>query len=83
MEPSKKTTILFPPALHEKLLRISIESGVNLGELVRTACERQYLSPSPEARLQAVERLTSLRLPAGDPRRMKLQSLPRPERLLP
>ena len=42
MELSKKTTILFPPDLHERLAVIAQQQGVSLGELVRRACETQY-----------------------------------------
>ena len=48
MELSKKTTILFSPDLHARLLRLAAQRGTSLGDLVRTACERQYGLATPE-----------------------------------
>jgi predicted DNA-binding protein len=83
MELSKKTTILFPPELHERLAKLAAQRGVSLGMLVRTACERQYGLASKEERLAAVEELASLRLPIGSPEDMKRESVPSPEELVP
>ena len=83
MELSQKTTILFPPALHERLSWPAAQRGTSLGELVRTACERQYGRASKEQRLAAVRRLAALHLPVGDPRRMKREAVPTPKELLP
>ena len=80
---SKKTTILFPPDLHERLSRLAAEKGASLGELIRTACERQYRLPSKEEQLAAVGCLAALRLPVGDPRQMKREAVPEPEEILP
>lgn len=80
---SKKTTILFSPDLHERLSRRAAETGASLGELVRTACERLYNLPSKEEKLAAVRALGAMRLPVGNPRQMKRQAVPQPERLLP
>ncbi len=83
MELSKKTTILFPPELHGRLSRLAAERGTSLGDLVRTACERQYGEPSREEKRAAVRRLAALDLPVGDPGRMKRESAPAPEEMLP
>ena len=83
MELSKKTTILFSPDLHERLWRLAAERGTSLGELIRTACERQYRLPSKEEKLAAVGSLAALRLPVGSPRQMKRQAVPEPEEILP
>lgn len=83
MELSKKTTILFPPDLHERLTRQAEREGTSLGELVRRACRVEYGRPSPEERRQAVRELLSLDLPVGTPREMKEQSVTRPEDLVP
>lgn len=83
MELSKKTTILFPPGLHERLARLARQRGTSLGELVRTACEKQYGLFSEEERLEALHGLASLSLPVADPATMKSESSPNPEDLLP
>lgn len=82
MELSKKTTILFPPKLHEHLVAVARRRGVSVGHLVRAACEAQYGSFTEEERLQALEELVSLSLPVGPPRRMVAESVPPPEDLL-
>lgn len=78
MELTKKTTISFPAALHERLTRLAESRGTSLGELVRSACEREYAAPTSEERLAAVRRLTGLKLPVGNVPRMKLESVPDP-----
>jgi hypothetical protein len=83
MELSKKTTILFPPELHERLCTLAAQRGTSLGELVRTACERHYELPSREEKLAAVRKLAAMRLPIADPLRMKRQAVPRPEEIAP
>ncbi len=83
MELTKKTTIRFPPRLHEILCRLAAQRGTSLGELVRAACERQYALPSRKEKLAAVRKLEAMRLPVGAPRCMKRQSAPRPEEIAP
>lgn len=63
MELSRKTTILFSPALHDRLTRLAGLRGLSLGELVRRACEERYGLVSVEERLAAVRELASLSLP--------------------
>jgi hypothetical protein len=82
MELSKKTTILFPPELHERLSRLAEHQGTSLGDLVRRACELQYGLVSVDARLSAVRELASLSLPVGDPADMERESVSGPEDLL-
>ncbi len=81
MELSKKTTILFSPELHARLVRIARQRGTSLGELVRTACRRQYGIVSRKERLAAVRELAALYLPVGSPCDMKKESVPDPEDL--
>lgn len=83
MELSKKTTILFSPELHQRLSRLATQMETSLGELVRTACERQYGLPSREEKLAAVRSLAALKLPVGDPLQMKREAAPEPEEILP
>lgn len=77
MELTKKTTILFPPALHERLSRLAEQQGTSLGDLVRKACEIQYGLASAATRLEAIRQLAALSLPVGDPGAMKHESVPR------
>ncbi len=83
MELSKKTTILFPPDLHARLLRLARQKGTSLGELVRTACERQYGLATAEERQASVDALSALELPVGTPAEMARESVPAPEELMP
>lgn len=80
---SKKTTILFPPDLHARLLRLAQQRGTSLGELVRSACEKQYGMATLEERQAAVEALGAMSLPVGTPEEMARESVPDPEELLP
>ncbi len=83
MELSKKTTVLFPPDLHDRLSRLAAQKGTSLGDLVRAACERQYRLTSREEKLAAVRNLAVLKLPAASPRKMKRQAVPSPEEIAP
>jgi predicted DNA-binding protein len=83
MEYSKKTTILFTPELHERLVQLARQKGVSLGYLVRSACETQYGLVGAEDRLEAVRELSRLSLPVADTRTMKEQSLPDASDILP
>jgi predicted DNA-binding ribbon-helix-helix protein len=79
MELSKKTTILFPPDLHTRLSAIAAQRGISLGELVRSACERQYATLTSETRVAAVRKLAEMKLPIGTPQEMKAESAVPPE----
>ena len=76
MELTKKTTILFPPDLHERLSAMAAQQGVSMGELVRKACEEQYGIAAREDRIAAVRALASLSLPVANPKKMKTQAVP-------
>lgn len=83
MEYSKKTTILFTPELHERLVQLARLRGVSLGQLVRSACETQYGLVASEERLEAVNELGRLSLPVSDTRTMKEESVPDSADILP
>jgi predicted DNA-binding protein len=83
MELSKKTTILFPPELHDHLVRLSQRMGISLGELVRRACEAKYGTTEARPRLEAVRELERLELPVASPEHMAEESVPHPDELLP
>jgi len=80
---SMKTTILLTPDLHARLTRLARQRGVSVGELIRSACERQYGLVSEELRSDAVRQLAALGLPVGDPQAMKRESVPDAGDLLP
>jgi hypothetical protein len=72
MELSKKTTILFSPRLPHRLAQIAAQRRTSIGELVRSACERQYgLVAADEDRFAAARALARSRLPVADVRAMK------------
>ncbi len=75
MELSKKTTILFRPEMHKCLVKLAASRGMSLGDLVRSACEREYDLASREERLDAVGVLAGLHLPVGTPDEMALESV--------
>jgi hypothetical protein len=83
MDLSKKTTILFPPELHDHLASRARQQNVSLGHLVRSACEAQYGFRSTEDRLRAVRELCAMSAPVGNVSEMKRESVPKPEELLP
>ncbi len=82
MELSKKTTILFSPDLHERLVRLAAQRRTSIGDLVRTAVEQQYGLVSKEERLDAVNALGDLSLPVGSAEEMEMESVPPPEEIL-
>jgi len=82
MELSKKTTILFSPDLHERLVRLAAQRCTSIGDLVRTAVEQQYGLVSKEERLEAVSALSELNLPVGSAEEMEMESVPTPEEIL-
>jgi predicted DNA-binding protein len=80
---TKKTTILLRPELHRRLTRLSRQRGTSIGELIRSAVERQYGLGGSEERLGAVRALADLRLPVASPDVMKRESVPPPDERLP
>lgn len=83
MELSKKITILLSTRLYRMLKAISRSKNRSIGDLIRSACKKQYgLYPEAEA-LEAVDRLSSLALPVGTPAAMKRESVAEPGELMP
>ena len=76
MELSKKTTILLSPKLHGRLARLAAQRRTSIGDLVRTACERQYGLGGDKDRLAAARALARFKLPVADVATMKRESLP-------
>ena len=83
MDLSKKTTILLSPDLYQQLTQLAAQKGVSMGQLMREACEKTYGLSTREHRLEAVRGLSSLCLPIDEVSRMKEQSVPSPDELLP
>jgi len=82
---NKKTTILFSPSLHSLLAKLAEERRTSIGDLVRTACERQYRASGPtvEEKLAALRHMSTLNLPVSDVATMKRESVPSAEELMP
>jgi hypothetical protein len=80
MELTRRTTILLPEDLYRHLVRLAERRGVSMGELVRSACVRQYGLGSTEDRRRAVAELAELALPVGSPEEMAAESVPDPQR---
>jgi predicted DNA-binding protein len=72
---TKKTTILLSPGLHQRLAQLAEQRGTSLGELVRSACEREYGAAPAEEKVAAVRRMAKLTLPVANVRRMKRESV--------
>ena len=64
---TKKTTILFPPKLYKRLEKLSREQGRSVGQLVREAVETLYGEGGVAARLRAIDALSRLDAPTGEP----------------
>jgi hypothetical protein len=77
----KKTTILFPPDLYERLTAIADQRHSTVSQLVREACRAQYFVAARTDRLAVVEELASMKLPVGTPQEMELESVTEVESL--
>ena len=75
MELTKKTTILFPPDLYQRLASLADQRHSSVGELVREACRVQYSLTSRADRLALVDRLGALSLPVGTVEEMERESV--------
>ena len=76
MELTKKTTILFPPDLYQRLASLADQRHSSVGELVREACRAQYSLTSRADRLALVDCLGALSLPVGTVEEMERESVP-------
>jgi hypothetical protein len=76
MELTKKTTVLFPPALYEDLTNLAKQRKSSVGELIRDACRAQYFLTTRAERLALVDQMASLQLPVGTPEEMERESVP-------
>lgn len=83
MELTRRTTILLPPDLYEQLTGLARDRKVSMGELIRSACRKQYGVAPKEERLGAVRELCRLGLPVATVARMKRESVPDPAKLTP
>jgi len=75
---TKKTTILFPPELYDRLANLAEQRRSSVGELVREACRVQYSLVSSKDRLSLVDRLGALQLPVGTQEEMERESVAPP-----
>ena len=82
MELTKKTTLL-SPTLHRQLAQLASQRRTSIGELVRTACEREYGMADDEDRVVAARALAEFRLPVADVATMKRESVPDLDQPLP
>lgn len=81
MELTKKTTILFPPDLYDRLARLAEQRKSSVGELVRQACRTQYSLSSRSERLAIIDQMAALSLPVGTPEELERESVPTVEPL--
>jgi hypothetical protein len=76
MELNKKTTVLFSREQFSNLKKLAKARKRSIGDLIRSACEKQYgLVPHEEA-VQAADALAKLSLPVGSIQEMKKQLNP-------
>jgi len=76
MELATKTTVLLPRAMHQRLTALAKSRHTSLGDLVRTACERQYCLYDSDDALSAVQYLAEMSLPVSDVASMVAESVP-------
>ena len=82
MELTKKTTILFPELLHQRLTQMAKQNKTSLGKLVRAACEKQYGLVSQSEAEKALNDLAELSLPIAEMPELKKQLNPAPDKLM-
>jgi hypothetical protein len=67
---TRRAQILMDPEEYEQLERVARERRTSVGELVRVAVRKEYLT-SRDERMRAVERIAAMELPVGDWDEMK------------
>jgi len=77
----RKTTILLPPQLHERLAALAEEQGSSMGRLIREACRQVYGATDRSEGLEAVRALGALALPVASVAAMKREYVAEPEPL--
>ncbi len=78
---TKKTTILFPEDLYNHLKKVARSRRKSVGDLIRSACEKEYGLVSTDESMAAVESLGNLNLPAPSMEQMKAEIIA--EKLMP
>ena len=73
--PLKKATLLFEEDIYEKLREKSLIDNVSIGELVREAVSVYYGIRTIEDKLEALNKLKSMKLPVGSPELIEQQIL--------
>jgi len=73
--PLKKATLLFEEDIYEKLREKSLIDNVSIGELVREAVSVYYGIKNTEDKLEALNKLKSMKLPVGSPELIEQQIL--------
>ena len=73
--PLKKATLLFEEDIYEKLREKSLIDNVSIGELVREAVSVYYGIRNTEDKLEALNKLKSMKLPVGSPELIEQQIL--------
>jgi predicted DNA-binding protein len=73
MEYTKKTTILLPPYLHERLTSLAAQQGTSMGSLIREACLQVYGASDRDIAVAAVHALGALSVPVDSAASMKAE----------
>ncbi len=71
---TRRVQILLSPQHYERLEALARARGTSIGTLIRHAVEALYLQSDEHERLQAVRRLSTLRLPVADWEQMERES---------
>ena len=72
---TKKTTILFPPALYKQLEKVARQQDRSVGDLVREAAAVHYGSAGVRARVKAIDDLARLGADVGEPEELEAEIL--------